>query len=746
MRNFPRNLIAAACIPLFALSCALCMAPSVLAADPPAEEKKPEPKPAEKTEKKPEEKKPVQKVETVEVKTSADSYDARRNDTATKIVVTEEEITKFGDAQLADVLKRQPGITVTGGEIRMRGLGSGYTQILLNGERAPPGFSLDILSPGMVERIEIIRAATAEYSTQSIAGTINIVLKKKVTVAQKELKVGVAAGRGYTAPNANFNLSNKDGNFSYSLNGFIFHNDANFRSFLEEFGADANAVQNLHRQLTNDFTGHFDGGGLSPRLNWTLAGGDTLSWQSFINGNRGVNANDHRYVLLNGALPPYAISLTHTVNQGYFARSDLNWVHKLAEGAKIDLKIGIQGNDRTIDFRQQGYDVNQVHNLDSQVLSDAKETGATFTGKYSTPIVEGHALVAGWDGGITRRTENRDQHDQPLPGVIPVVSFEEFNAKIQRLALYAQDEWNVTKDWSVYVGLRWEEIDTTSNGSTFASVKNRSSVISPLFQTLYKIPSRKGEQFRLALTKTYKAPPTASLIPRPFTSTNNSPVEPDSQGNPNLRPELATGLDIAYEKFWEQGALMSLSSSIRKITDFNRRGLDFINGRWVSMPINDGTATTKSLEFDAKFPVQTLYKEAPPIDFRFNLNRNWSTVDSVPGPNNRLAQQTPFSATLGLDYRMKGGEWVAGSSYSFKSGGPVRTSPTQGTYVNVRREVDFYGLWKFSPKNQIRLTLQNILRQDYYNETAYFDANGSLTSTNRFPSSMHVQLNLEMKF
>ena len=66
-------------------------------------------------------------------------------------------------------------------------------------------------------------------------------------------------------------------------------------------------------------------------------------------------------------------------------------------------------------------------------------------------------------------------------------------------------------------------------------------------------------------------------------------------------------------------------------------------------------------EFDAKFPLQSLYTEAPPIDFRFNMARNFSSVDEVPGPNNRLDQQVPFNATLGLDYRMRGGMIVAQS-------------------------------------------------------------------------------------
>ncbi|MEQ1516464.1 MAG: TonB-dependent receptor [Usitatibacteraceae bacterium] len=692
--------------------------------------------------------KPTQKVDVIEVKSSQDNYDARREDTATKIVVTQEEIGKYGDTQLADVLKRQPGITVTNGDIRMRGLGSGYTQILLDGERAPPGFSLDTLSPALVERIEILRAATAEFSTQSIAGTINIILKKKVSIAQREIKVGYAQGSGYKAPNANFLLSDKDGKFSYSINSSYYRGDNDYTARGEEFGSDATGASLFHRTTTNRTTGRFDGIGFSPRLNWALDGGDTLSLQSFINIFRNRNEGDRRYQELTGPGVPYPVSLTNNASDVTNARTDLNWVHKLAESAKLDVKIGFSYALRDVAFFQRAFaDAGAgAQNLDSTVLSKAKDDGFTFAGKYSTPIVEGHALVTGWDTGISKRRENRDQQDKPLPGVNPVISSEDFDASVLRLAAFAQDEWNVTKDWSVYLGLRWEGLNTTSSGNTYSEIRNRSSVWSPLMQTLYKLPDRKGEQVRLALTRTYKAPGTASLIPRRFTSTNNSPTEPDNQGNPDLRPELATGIDVALEKFWDKGAMMSVSGAIRRISDFNRRGLALINGRWVSQPINDGKASTRSLEADAKFPVQLFYPDAPPIDFRANLNRNWSTVDSVPGPNNRLDQQTPFSATVGLDYRMKGGEFTAGGSYSFKSGGQVRIAENQSRYLTPRRELNVYALWKFTPKTQFRLTLANVLRQDYTNEASYFDQFGSLRRVDVFPSSMHVRANLEMKF
>ena len=107
----------------------------------------------------------------------------RRQSTAAMILIGREEIEKQGDASLGEVLRRLPGVTVQGapgrgGGIRMRGLGSGYTQILLDGQRVPPGFSIESITPGQVERIEILRAPTAETGARAIAGTINIVLRE----------------------------------------------------------------------------------------------------------------------------------------------------------------------------------------------------------------------------------------------------------------------------------------------------------------------------------------------------------------------------------------------------------------------------------------------------------------------------------------------------------------------------------------------------------------------------------------
>jgi outer membrane receptor for ferrienterochelin and colicins len=691
--------------------------------------------------------KPEPKKEVIEV--TGSGYDERKDDTATKIVVNSAEIMKYGDTQVLDVLKRLPGVTVTGNAIRMRGLSQGYTQILVDGERPPPGFSLENLSPALIERIEVVRAATAEFSTQSIAGTINIVLKSKVSFAQRDLRLNYSQGSFFRSPNVNFVMSDKVDNLGYTVSGSVYTNRIRFENVSEETAVDAAGRRTLFRQAANTSSGNGEGFNVAPRLVWTMKGGDSINWQGFFNFNRGDGRGDFGYSTTEGAGVPVNRNESVYDYDNRYLRSDLNIVKKLADGAKLEAKLVVSESSFTNDSVVRGFNAANQQNLDRVSRTRSAERSFGTSGKLSKAWVEGHSIVTGWDFSRTPREQTNFQNDTPIPNVQPAVQAfnadERFEATVDKAAVFAQDEWNVTKAWSIYLGLRWEGIRTTSEGSGFDGARSTSSVWSPIMQTLYKLQSRPGEQVRLALTRTYKAPDTMRLIPRRFSSIDNRPTSPDSTGNPALKPELATGVDIAYEKFWGQGSSMSLAGSLRRITDYNRQGLRFIDGRWVSLPVNDGKANTRSLEFDTKFPVQSVWKEAPPVDFRFNMNKNWSSVDSVPGPNNRLDQQIPFSATLGLDYRMRGGMITAGGSFSYKQGGDVRISANQSLFQTAKRDLDLYGLWKITPKTQVRLTLANILTPDSRDERAYFDESGSTRTLRVSPSKMTIRAGLEIK-
>jgi outer membrane receptor protein involved in Fe transport len=689
------------------------------------------------------------KTQQVEVRGSLEAYDPRRDDTASKIVVNRDEIVKYGDTNLLDVLKRVPGVTVSGNggrgsEVRMRGLGAGYTQILLNGDRTPPGFTLDSLAPDLIERIEVLRAATAEYSTQSIAGTINIVLKKTVKAGQRELKLGYAHAHDFKGPNANLQLADKAGRLAWSVTANVRHEHYSRTVHNVEEHADASGIEDGLRLGRLPESGRITMLNLSPRLIWTLENGDSLIFQTLANFNHFENGVHTLVDTELGPPPPYPDLVQTTSSIQRLLRQEVNWTHKYDAGAKLDAKlVATAGNNPLSTYRTAA--ATGANALRELVQSHNSVHGLSTTGKFTSASREGHALAFGWDGGELTSPDSRRVRDYQQPDVVPPGGDESYTANVTRLAVYGQDEWNVTPQWSVYLGARWEGIRTRVEGNSFATVHNRSSVLSPLFQTLYKLPDTKGDQLRFALTRTYRALPVQRLVPHRFTSANNSQTDPDSIGNPNVKPELALGVDAAWEHYWAEGALVSISASARNI-DNNLRNQTMLEGsRWVSRLMNTGRARTRGLELEAKFPLKAVIDTTTALDLRASLSRNWSNVDGIPGPNNRLMDQTPLSATLGADY--KRGAFSTGGSFVFKNGGEVRVSANQVSYESVRRDLDLYALWKLNLRNQLRVAASNLLGQDYISENSYTVAgSGTQRSRTVYPGSPVVRATLEMKF
>ncbi len=79
----------------------------------------------------------AQQMQQVEV--AGSRSEARRQDSAAVTSIGRDELLRHGDRSIAEALQRAPGVSVQGGDIRMRGLGGGYTQILLNGDPVPAG-------------------------------------------------------------------------------------------------------------------------------------------------------------------------------------------------------------------------------------------------------------------------------------------------------------------------------------------------------------------------------------------------------------------------------------------------------------------------------------------------------------------------------------------------------------------------------------------------------------------------------
>ena len=337
-------------------------------------------------------------VQQVQVQGSLSSYNPRRDDTASKIVVTQEEIVKYGDTSVIDVLKRVPGVTVSGAggrgsEVRMRGLGGGYTQILINGERAPAGFTIDALAPDLIERIEVLRAASAEFSTQSIAGTINIVLKKTVKAGQRELKTGFSRSNNSMGPTANLQLSDKAGKLAWSLAANYQHDHYDRTVHSSQEFDDVGGQPYGLRQARQPESGRFSAASLSPRLIWSMENGDTLTSQTFINLNHFENDNRTLVDTPLGAPPPFP-DLRQTVSNDFKTlREEVNWTHKFASGAKLDAKVsGNVGAASNATYRA----ANLAGPLDAQfpILRELIQSNATLRGINTM----GKVTSASWEG------------------------------------------------------------------------------------------------------------------------------------------------------------------------------------------------------------------------------------------------------------------------------------------------------------------------------------------------------------
>ncbi|MEW6759905.1 MAG: TonB-dependent receptor [Pseudomonadota bacterium] len=691
-------------------------------------------------------------VQQVEVKGSG--YDARRDDTAARIVVGREEIARYGDTDVAEIFRRIPGVTVTTGqgrsfEVRMRGLGAGYTQILVNGERSPPGFALDSLSPESIERIEVLRVATAEFSTEAVAGTINIVLRRTARKRQREAKLGYLQSSIFRGPTFSAELGDSGERSSWSFSASGNHDKFTRESNGIEESTSPGGELTSYRTTVTPEDGRMNRLNLSPRLNWTLDNGDKLAWETLATSSSFRN-NPHPVVsTLVGSPPPVPDLYGFGEFDDRMLTSNLSWTRETPEGLKLDSKFGFEWSSRKMYVRRLGFDSAGLPETDGHTLSDTHSRGLNTTGKATRAVEGGHLLALGWDLRYNESGNIRTERDRVRVFAPGVLLDEDFHAAVSRTALYLQDEWTVSPRLSVYMGARWEGVRTRVSGTAVEPARVRSSVLSPVAQVLYKFAGADGkadgDQLRFALSRTYKAPELDSIVPLRGEFENNSPTEADFQGNPGLKPELAWGLDAAYEHYWAEGAMVSISGAVKRIRDYTSNRVYFDGLRWIFSPVNDGRATLRSLDIETKFPLKAILQDAPNLELRASVSRNWSRVEAVPGPHNRMEQQTPLTANLGVDYKQ--GALSTGASLAHRRGGFVRAASNRGFYRDGRTDLDTYAVWAFNPKRQLRVALSNLLGEDTVIEPSYVDASTGVEKRRwMFPDGPKLRATLEMKF
>lgn len=663
---------------------------------------------------------PSRRLDRVEITGGRQSdNDLRRKASVAKQVYGREELDRYGDSNVSDVLKRLPGISVVDGAVRMRGLGSGYTLVLLNGDPAPPGFKLDQLDPAQIERIEVTKGATADQSAQSVAGAINVILKEPPRVSQRDLRLGASYNIESPRPSGTFTLSERLGpvSFTLPLSAFTWLNrqEVDVRRPGTDT-ADVPVVATQHGTTRN--YGH--GFNSAPRLNWRLSDDETVTLQGF--AQKGWWNNDTTIANGGNYHSPKLDDSSDNEGTWQMLRANAQWSKRFNETQKFELKAGAQDAKATWN--------NLTLNPAAPVhaIGGNTDRGLTQAGKFSQLLGEDHTVSVGWDLEWRRRDETRTTTVGNV-GQLPALNGEAFRSRIDRRAFFIQDEWEISPLWSAALGLRSERIATTSSG-VGVDARSSSSVLSPLLHLNWKLDPKGREMLRASVTRSYKSPEISQLMGRyalnsnyPLPTQTNDELSPDRVGNPMLKPELATGIDIAYEKYMTGGGLFSLGFFHRNIDDLIRNvtTLDPATAlvpvpRYVLRPTNVSRATTSGIEMELKGRaaelLPSLFDPKTALNLRTALSVYRSRVKALSGPDNRLDQQPPWSGSVGFDYRFTGLPLTIGSSLIYTPGYATQQTDRQSLDQWRSRQLDFFAQWTFSPKTSLRFSANNLAPLD----------------------------------
>jgi iron complex outermembrane receptor protein len=338
-------------------------------------------------------------------------------------------------------------------------------------------------------------------------------------------------------------------------------------------------------------------------------------------------------------------------------------------------------------------------------------------------------------------------------GDLQLTDFEaNLQSSTRRMAIYAQDEWAISPQWAVHAGLRSEQIKTVGEGENGVQTSNTSRVTTPLLHAVYKFDEKSKDQVRASLTRSYRSPNTGQLIGRPninrirpTSETNprdNDESTPDSAGNPALKPEIATGLDVAFERYLTDGGVLSANVFHRRIGDVIRNVVALEDVSWspgvpryVSRPQNIGNATTQGIELEAKFRLDQMVADAPRTDLRMNLSLFRSRIDSIHG----------------LDHRFRGTPWAVGGGWNHTPGYRTQLEADRAIVANEKNAVDAYATYTFNPNALLRLSLSNVLADDASTDTTVFQANATTGTASRTDVSTDsrsyrsVRVGLELK-
>jgi outer membrane receptor protein involved in Fe transport len=645
---------------------------------------------------------------------------------------------KFEPVSVGEMLKRVPGATFTSDvleydQVQFRGLPGGFTNVLINGRRAPGGsadgsFFVDRLPAELVERIEIVRAPRPDQPSDGIAGTLNVVTKEATSFEGGFAKLGglLNTRDGVVRPSAALAYAGKIGSatdywvalnyqkrrnpkekVSYRFGGKPITDDERFPDDV----ADSNYVtdpelDNFEAQSDirdgTDISGsaeisHQFGEGGRFRINGFFVDTDrhedetSVTFDSADLDFDGVEVQQERI-----SQQSYAITSDARIPLGGFTLGLAGGWNKFKDDTDTTTLVGENEDDHgDVEFDE----------AETLNISD-EEWSATVFGEFGGE--NAFKAKIGSDFLFKSRDGMND-------GTFTANSFR---IKEDRYSPYIRLSYDAGP-LSIDGGVRYEITRRDITGETVAGTSSYDDeLLNPSLSIRYSVGAG---QFRGSVARTIRRPDYDLLSP--FTDEETPGDDDITTGNPGLRNQRAWGADIGYEHRIGRNGIAGVNFFYRDITDLIElvalgESPDNADGQAFT-PQNIGDGKAWGVEVDLSAPL-TLFGMPDTGIFANYTYLDSETTDPFTRDKRRFNNQPHHVYNVGFIHNVRSAGVSFGSTISGRS---AASESNFDEVVRLRYDPDLEAFVekRFGAAFVVRLSAQNLLDRVKYEDFRKYD-------------------------
>lgn len=628
--------------------------------------------------------------------TARRSIEQRFFATGSLVVVDRADIAQLGAFSVADVLRQLPGVQVTpnangGIEIRMRGMERSATQLLIDGQRVGSGrtqLPLDQLPAEVVERIEVVRAPTAEFSGAT-GGTLNIVLRQ--ASAQRETiirltdntvwgrhagqaffsKAGPLPGTGKTAPAADADEPPTQP-WSYfvavSHIGLLLGSDVDRERRVDGESVFTSAAQGRFKRTDQT---------LLPRLQGRIGPSDQLALRGTLSRARFAGRYDSEGDGT-GATGPYQLDTTeaHRYRRQYL-QGAADWTHRFAR-SKLETTLALSRASDAVD--REGATGADAYAFRDDRNDRLRSLSAKLSGTADPLLWQLGALVD------ERRLDVENQSQAPGQtehggGLLNL------GVVLRRQVLWGQNEWELPAHTTLTAGLRAESLAIRGSDAALLA-ERRTNLLQPSLHL--RTPIDEQLQWRMNLSRVTRNPNIWDLVDRRIPSQGSNGLDnPDTAGNPALRPEVAWTLDTGLERRLAPQGQLGLNLFVRRLHNTIATVTTLDAGRWTERRGNVGRAVVWGLEADAKTGLTWLGLGA---DWTLSANASLLQSRMLDGADagSRIPGQARYTASASIAKPVpRAGGLFGGATLLLTGPAQLNSAPASGRSA-ARAALDVY--------------------------------------------------------